>query len=147
MALKSSLLVLAVLAAVAATGAQAQLGRILISGIVPCSNGTLINAAATPVFPNATVQLRCGNRVITSATTNSDGVFAMSLDLISSLLSTLLSSCNLIVNTPLASCNASLSGTGILQSALQLLQGLIGGLIGGILNLAPSNFSFIPQLT
>ncbi|XP_072997700.1 phylloplanin-like [Typha latifolia] len=146
MALKSSLLVFVVIAAVAVTGAQA-LGPVLISGIVPCSNGTSINAAATPVFPNATVQLLCGNEVITSATTNSDGVFAMSLDLIPSPLTTLLSSCNLIVDTPLASCDASLPELGILRSALQLLQDLIGGLVGGILNLVPSNFSFVPQPT
>nr|CAD1828487.1 unnamed protein product [Ananas comosus var. bracteatus] len=113
---------IAVFAGLGAHQAQAQLGRALISGIVPCSTGNLINAATAPVFPNATVQVRCGGNVLASTTTDSNGAFSMSLDLVSSLLSALMNSCNLVVDTPLISCNASLPATGVLQSALQLLK-------------------------
>lgn len=43
---------IAVFAGLGAHQAQAQLGRALISGIVPCSTGNLINAATAPVFPS-----------------------------------------------------------------------------------------------
>ncbi|KAG6670993.1 hypothetical protein I3843_02G046200 [Carya illinoinensis] len=102
-------------------------GRLLdliirIQGTVFCS----INATGTasPVFPNARAQLRCGsgNYVVSSATTNRSGVFVMLLHPLQKLLSSLLSDCNLIVITPLARGNATLpAGVGVLRSPLQFI--------------------------
>ncbi|ONK63335.1 uncharacterized protein A4U43_C07F13990 [Asparagus officinalis] len=50
-----------------------------------------------------------------------------------------------IVTTPLSTCDAPLPTSGLLQSALQLLNGggLIGGLLGLITNIVPSGFSLV----
>ncbi|KAK8916054.1 hypothetical protein KSP39_PZI023067 [Platanthera zijinensis] len=126
--------------------AQAQLlglGQVHINGTVHCSVAT--PTASTPIFPNAVVALQCGSSLISTTITNSNGVFEMSLGLISSLLSTLLSDCKLVVSTPLATCDASLPTAGILQSALQLLSpgSLLAALFGGLLNIIPAGFSLI----
>ena len=62
----------------------------------------------------------------------------MSLGFITSLLSTLLDNCKLVVTTPLSTCDASLPTTGLLESALQLLSG--GGLVGVVI---PSGFNLL----
>ncbi|XP_038976449.1 phylloplanin-like [Phoenix dactylifera] len=144
MALRTFLFAMVLLAGVCAPVAQAQLGRILINGIVPCGNSTKTSTKTTPVFPNALVQLQCGGSVVSSATTNDDGVFTMTLNLLTTLLSTLLSGCNLVVDTPLSNCDASLPSGGILQSALQLLTGgLVGGILGGVINIIPAGFNLV----
>lgn len=135
-------------AALAAPVARAQLlglGKIFINGTVHCSANAA--TATTAVFPNASVQLKCGSGVVAATTTNADGAFGLSLDFVTSLLSAILGGCKVVVTTPLSTCDASLPSTGILQSALQLLNGgaggLIGGLLGAITNLIPSGFSLV----
>ncbi|XP_010921657.1 phylloplanin [Elaeis guineensis] len=144
MALRTFLFAVVLLAGLCAPVAQAQLGRILISGIVPCSNSTKTSTATTPVFPNALVQLQCGGSVVSSATTDDNGVFTMVLNLVTTLLSTLLSGCKLVVGTPLSTCDASLPSDGFLQSALQFITGgLLSGVLGGIFNIIPAGFNLV----
>ncbi|KAG2721423.1 hypothetical protein I3843_02G068100 [Carya illinoinensis] len=155
MASKSAVFVLfLVVVAVAAPTAVAQLGivggllgLIRIQGTVFCSiNGAVaVNGTACPVFPNALVQLRCGSgNVVSSTTTNGSGAFTMLLDPLQTLLSSLLSDCNLVVGTPLATCNAALPGLGVLRSPLQLIGNTIAGLLN-VVNIAPTGFLLVPS--
>ncbi|CAL9094444.1 unnamed protein product, partial [Musa textilis] len=143
MASRASLLPGLMIVAVVAPVAIAQLGNIIVSGTVPCSTSTTTVTAATPVFPNATVLLQCGSNVISSASTNSNGVFTILVNPVGSLL-TLLNSCKLVIPTPLSTCNTLLPSTGILQSLMQLLSnGLLGGILGGNVTLVPTVFTFV----
>ncbi|KAI6693030.1 hypothetical protein NL676_020740 [Syzygium grande] len=120
------------------------LGLIRINGIVPCllsSTTSLINGTI-PVFPNAVVQLKCGGNVVSSATTNQNGVFSILLDPLQYILSTVLNTCQLEVPTPLSSCNSSLPITGVLQSALQFVGNTLQGLLS-IANIVPTGFNLI----
>ncbi|KAL0388803.1 UNVERIFIED_CONTAM: hypothetical protein Sradi_2762100 [Sesamum radiatum] len=146
MALKSLLLFSLLIAGIAVPLAEAQLGGILgpllglfrIQGILYCTpNGNIgVNATATPVFPTAMwwkCGLNCNNKRLWT-------IF-YTLDPVNFLLSTLVSGCKLVVNTPLASCNASLPSVGGLVSNLQF----IGSTLTGLLNvgtLIPSGFQF-----
>ncbi|XP_077239907.1 phylloplanin-like [Tasmannia lanceolata] len=154
MASKSLLFLSLFLVGVAVPMAQAQLGGlggllglINISGTVFCTaNGNMgTNGQATPAFSNALVQLQCGasKTVVSSATTNGSGVFSILLDPITMLLSSLLNNCNLVVNTPLSSCNSALPSTGILQSPLQFVTRTLAGLLS-IVNLGAGGFNFLP---
>ncbi|KAG6671110.1 hypothetical protein I3843_02G046500 [Carya illinoinensis] len=147
MASKSAVFVLLmVVVAVAAPIAVAQLGtvgrlldRIRIQGTVFCS----INATGTasPVLPNARVQLRCGiGDVVSSATTDRFGLFLMQF-LPRQTLSSILAECNLFVITPLARCNAALPGVGVLRSPLQFIGNTTVGPINNI-NIVPTGFVF-----
>ncbi|KAG9443827.1 hypothetical protein H6P81_015167 [Aristolochia fimbriata] len=151
---KSLLLVLLlVILSVTSPPAEAQLGGLLglirVSGTVFCTaNGNMgVNGTSTPVFANAQVQLQCGatKQVVSSTTTDFNGVFSILLDPVTSLLSSLLSDCKLVVATPLSTCNASLPVGGILQSPLQFLGKTLQGLLS-VLNVAPGGFSFLPLL-
>ncbi|XP_030949528.1 phylloplanin-like [Quercus lobata] len=96
---------------------------------VPCSLGA--NVTATPHFPNAQVQLRCGARnVVASTTTNASGVFSFSLDSTQLFLSptVLLNLCNLVVTTPLSTCNSTLPPVGVLESRIQFIRSSVLGL-------------------
>ncbi|CAL9113180.1 unnamed protein product [Musa acuminata var. zebrina] len=154
---------------VLASVALAQQEKIAVIGTVPCSTATAtatVAAKSMPAFPNATVQVQCGSSVIASTTTNSNGAFAMLLSEQTSTVSDLLSSCKLVIPTPVSACDASLRATGNLHSPLQLLSGTDldgllgnksllgdifgkGGLLGGILGgdglpggiLGPSKFT------
>ncbi|XP_030974070.1 phylloplanin-like [Quercus lobata] len=89
---------------------------------VPCSLGA--NVTATPPFPNAQVQLRCGaGNVVASTTTNASGVFSFSLDSTRVFLSAKahLSNCNLVVITPLSTCSSTLPAVGVLESPIQFI--------------------------
>ncbi|KAK1279222.1 hypothetical protein QJS04_geneDACA007224 [Acorus gramineus] len=119
------------------------LGLIRINGTVFCTTDST-TISTTPGFANAQVQLQCGNTVVTSTTTNGSGVFTILLNPLTTLLSSLLNNCNLVVNTPLATCNVGLPTTGILQSPLQLIGRTVSGLLG-IVNLGATGFSFIPS--
>ncbi|GMN62394.1 hypothetical protein TIFTF001_031489 [Ficus carica] len=160
MALKKSLVcVMGVLVAaiVAAPIAEAQLGGIIggvlsnilrIQGTIFCTlNGRIgVNGTSTPVFPNALVQLQCANgNVVSSATTNSSGIFSILLDPLTVLLTSLLQGCRLVVGTPLSSCNSALPSTGGLFSPLQLIGNTLLGLLN-IINIAPAGFLFSPNL-
>ncbi|XP_018825620.1 phylloplanin-like [Juglans regia] len=156
MASKSAVFVLLmVVVAVAAPITVAQLGivgsllgLIRIQGTVFCSiNGAVavINGTACPVFPNALVTLRCGSgNVVSSTTTNGSGVFTILLDPLQTLLSSLLSDCNLVVSTPLATCNAALPGLGVLRSPLLLIGNTIAGLLN-VVNIVPTGFLLVPS--
>ncbi|BAF11986.1 phylloplanin [Oryza sativa Japonica Group] len=117
----------------------------LVTGVVPCSAGSSINAASVPGFPNAAVQLECGGRAVAGATADGSGAFAINLGkLTAATLTPLLNDrCRVVVTTPLAACDASLAGVaGTLAAPVQLLGdggaggggalGGLGGLIGGI---------------
>ncbi|XP_043708239.1 phylloplanin-like [Telopea speciosissima] len=130
-------------------GLRNLLGFTRIQGTVYCTaNGNIgVNGAATTVFSikysNAPVQLQCrGRNVVSSTTTNSSGSFSMKLGATESLLLSLLSNCNIVVNAAPVTCNATLPAGGILQSGLNLVSGVLGGL--GISDLIPAGFSFLP---
>ncbi|KAI9195318.1 hypothetical protein LWI28_013729 [Acer negundo] len=150
--LKSLLFVSLFIALVAAPIAEAQLGLISgllglirIQGTVFCtSNGNMgVNGTETPVFPNALVQLQCGaGNVVSSATTNGSGVFSIVLDPLQFILSSLLTNCNLVVNTPLSNCNSKLPSVGCLLSSLQFIGNTLLGLLN-VANIVPSGFQFL----
>ncbi|KAL3812906.1 hypothetical protein ACJIZ3_014174 [Penstemon smallii] len=153
MALKSLVLLtlLVVAAAIAVPMAQAQLGGLLgpllglvrIQGVLYCTpNGDIgVNGTSTPVFSNALVELQCGGNVVSTATTNLSGIFSILLDPISFVTSTLVSGCELVVNTPLATCNASLPSIGSLESTLQQVGISVLGLLN-VANLIPTGFLY-----
>ncbi|KAL3505713.1 hypothetical protein ACH5RR_031095 [Cinchona calisaya] len=124
------------------------LGSINVKGVVFCTlDGNIgINGTSTPIFPNALVQLQCGNgNVVTTTTTNSAGIFSFALDPLQNILSSLITSCGVVVKTPLSTCNVSLPSIGGLQSPLQYVGNTILGLLN-IANLIPSGFRLIPGL-
>ncbi|XP_055815204.1 phylloplanin-like [Solanum dulcamara] len=125
------------------------LGLIRIDGVLFCSlNGKIdvINGTTTPIFPNASVQLQCGaGNVVSSTTTNESGVFSLALDPLQNILSSLLSNCNIVVTSPLSTCNARLPSVGLLQSALQLVGKSSVGLLR-IVNLGANAFQLMPNL-
>uniref|UniRef100_A0ACD5YMA7 Uncharacterized protein n=1 Tax=Avena sativa TaxID=4498 RepID=A0ACD5YMA7_AVESA len=171
MAATKSLLLAALLVLVtvglAPHGAEANKAPLaLIAGVVPCSAGTSINAAAVPAFPNAAVQLVCGGKVLASTKADHSGAFTMNLGTVTtSLLAPLLGNqCKVVVVTRLAACDASLATvTGTLAAPVQLLGDsgsgsgglgglggligligqIVGGLLGGILNIIPLPFSVV----
>ncbi|GFQ05914.1 phylloplanin [Phtheirospermum japonicum] len=155
MALKSILVFSLLIASIAMPLAEAQLGGILgpligllrIQGVLYCTpNGNIgVNGTTTPVFPNALVQLQCGGNVVSTSTTNGSGMFSILLDPMNFLLSTLVSGCKLVVNTPLASCNANLPSVGGLVSNVQFIGNTLTGLLN-IANLIPSGFQFNANL-
>jgi len=142
---------------------------VVISGTVPCSTGSNINVASAAPFPNANVQVLCNGNAMAGATATTDmtGKFLMSLpgarkEMLTAIVA---NQCKLVVNTPLAACDASLAGAaGTLASPLKLLGistgsdggdlggilggiigaiiGIINGLVGGIINLAAQDFTF-----
>lgn len=79
--------------------------------------------------------------MVSTAITNGSGLFSILLDPLSFVMSTLVSGCKLVVNTPLASCNATLPSVGGLFSNLQFLGNTITGLLN-VGNLIPSGFQF-----
>ncbi|KAM3296497.1 hypothetical protein ACQJBY_038706 [Aegilops geniculata] len=157
MATKSLLLAAVLVLAVSLAEAGKHPPLVIVSGIVPCSAGNSINAAAAPPFPNAAVRLVCGRNVMASMTADLTGAYTMNMGwATSSLLAPLLrNQCKVVVVTPLAACNASLASvTRTLAAPVQLLDigsdspaigivGLIGGIDGGILNVIPLTFSVV----
>ncbi|KAJ1699357.1 hypothetical protein LUZ63_007869 [Rhynchospora breviuscula] len=141
------LLAMLVFAGVVMPIAHAQLGGLLggilssvlsVNGVVPCSiGGDSSNSSTTSVFPNAGVQLKCGDNVVGSTTTNSNGAFSI-VGLLT--LVNLLGSCKIIVTTPLASCNVSLP-TGFLTAPLDPISNLLG-----IIKLVPGVFSLVQNI-
>ncbi|GJN07920.1 hypothetical protein PR202_ga25793 [Eleusine coracana subsp. coracana] len=158
MAPKSSVLVALLLLLVATIGTASGnvvSATVVVSGKVPCSNGTNIDVASVPAFPSkgpshsrpsrlntlisdATVQLVCSGSVLASATTNANGSFGINvqlsniLSLVNLLPALLGNQCNVVVTTPLVACNASLANvTGTLAAPLQLL-GSTGSVLGGV---------------
>ncbi|MED6108045.1 hypothetical protein PIB30_019821 [Stylosanthes scabra] len=126
------------------------LGSATIQGTVLCTlnmkDNIDDNGDGAPVFSNAQVQLMCGGKVLSNATTNDDGKFSMKTDsLESSLLydlSSMLNGCNLMVPTPLSDCNSNLPSAGSLLSTLRFL-----GITNSVANITPSGFHFVPSST
>ncbi|KAE8708798.1 Late embryoproteinsis abundant protein Lea5-D [Hibiscus syriacus] len=154
MAMKTLVFVCVLVAAMAlgAPMAEAQLGGLIsgllglikIQGTLFCSfDGNMgANGTATPVFPNALVQLQCGGSVVSSSTTNGNGIFSILLDPMQFLVPSLLNNCNLAVKTPLSNCNASLPSVGALFSNLQLVGNTLIGLLN-ITNIVPVGFGLL----
>ncbi|KAL0414752.1 UNVERIFIED_CONTAM: hypothetical protein Sradi_1676900 [Sesamum radiatum] len=136
MALKSLVLVSLLVAAVAAPMAQAQItasthgptfGVVHADISLYCTPDGNIGplGEATPPFPNAMVQLQCGDgTIVATATTNSFGIAYLHSGPIPlfPFFPQLESDCKLIVNTTLSTCNSSLPSTGCLQSALAFIE-------------------------
>ncbi|CAN4106235.1 unnamed protein product [Withania somnifera] len=99
------------------------LDLIHLDGVLYCSlNGKsdVINGISTPIFP------------MSSTTTNGLGVFSLVLDPIQNILSSLPSNRNLVVTTPLSTCNATLPSVGVLRSPLRF----VGKTLVGVLSLS-----------
>ncbi|KAK4797613.1 hypothetical protein SAY86_029939 [Trapa natans] len=127
--------------------ADAQFLRLVsINGVLFCSANGSVTGSPTPVFINATVQLQCvPGTVVSTSVTNGSGAFSFLLNPLQLLLSTLLGTCRLRVATPLTACNATLSPTGVLTSALQLSGNIIAGLVN-ITQLVPSGFHLVNNI-
>ena len=97
-----------------------------------------LTPSCTAVAADADVELRCAGKVVAGATTNTNGSFAMELDM-TSALAAFIGGCTLVVDTPLVKCNADLTDVGSLVSHLQ---GPLTRLLGGIFHLFPAGFSF-----
>ncbi|PNY10747.1 phylloplanin-like protein [Trifolium pratense] len=119
------------------------LGSANIKGTVLCTSKDNVGAA-TPGFSNAQVQLQCGGNMVSNATTDNNGKFSMMMDnpLLYDL-SSLLTSCNLMVPTPLSNCNTKLPSAGGLISTLKYV-GISHIGTQTLANIAPSGFHFIP---
>uniref|UniRef100_A0A0D9VTV3 Phylloplanin n=1 Tax=Leersia perrieri TaxID=77586 RepID=A0A0D9VTV3_9ORYZ len=153
---------------VAPHGADAAAARAvtgLVTGLVPCSTGSSINAASVPPFPNAGVQMVCGGRAVGSATADGTGAFTINMGPLNAtmLMAMVGNQCKVVVTTPLAACDASLAGVaGTLMAPVQLLGGtsgtgglgglgsiinlvvqILSGLLGNILNIVPLPFSLV----
>ncbi|XP_066395508.1 phylloplanin-like [Miscanthus floridulus] len=136
MACKRLLLVIGVVAAASAVASGAlplQPARIqadvVVTGFVPCNNGTSMRTGSAPGFPGALVELQCtgagsAGALAANATTDGKGWFRMAVNT-TVAPSSVASSCGLVVGTPLAACNAALPATGALHSGLRLLVSMV----------------------
>ncbi|CAA2968157.1 Hypothetical predicted protein [Olea europaea subsp. europaea] len=133
MALKTLLMFLSVsIMATSFSEAQNPLGIVHVNGTLYCTINGGSNGPATPVFTSASVQLECqpANLVVTSSvTTNAAGRYDVTALPGNATLNAILSSCNLVVNTPLSSCNANLPSTGPLISPLQFVKTVPAGFL------------------
>nr|AFK42814.1 unknown [Lotus japonicus] len=121
------------------------LGSVNIRGTVSCTSNDNNAAAAIPGFSNAQVQLQCGEKVFSDATTDGDGMFSMMVNPLLYDLSSLLSGCNLVIPTPLSKCNSNLPSIGGLISTLRYV-GLSHVGTETIANMEPSGFHFKPSV-
>ncbi|KAK3005356.1 hypothetical protein RJ639_015873 [Escallonia herrerae] len=97
------------------------------------------HARSCNISADALVQLGCGGPVVANAATNRSGFFSIVLNPSPFPLSNVLSRCNLVVNTPLSTCNATLPAVGRLLSPLQLVGSTLIGLLN-VTNLIPAGF-------
>nr|XP_009790665.1 PREDICTED: phylloplanin-like [Nicotiana sylvestris] len=141
MASSKNFLIFLLAALIATPAAFAILDPTLVSThiseqLVFCSvNGNLdVINGLTP--PNASVQLRCGaTNVISSTITNGSGAFSFVVNTFPLL------NCNLVVATPLSTCNATLRFVVRLASSLRLVNITLGSCTGLIrVGLAPTGF-------
>ncbi|XP_027902815.1 phylloplanin-like isoform X2 [Vigna unguiculata] len=117
-----------------------------IQGTVFCSSkdNVAVKAPSNPVFPNAEVQLVCGEKEFSSARTNDDGKFSIMMDPLLLDVSSLLNGCNLVVPTPLSNCNTNLPSSGTLISTLNFA-GINRLATPIIANIIPSGFHYVPS--
>ncbi|CAL5084666.1 unnamed protein product [Urochloa decumbens] len=102
---------------------------VIVMGFVPCNNGTSMRTGSAPGFAGAVVQLQCaaddgGAGLAANATTDGKGRFRMALNT-TVAPSSVASRCDLVVGTPLASCNAALPAAGTLHSNLRLIASMV----------------------
>ncbi|PUZ73350.1 hypothetical protein GQ55_2G467800 [Panicum hallii var. hallii] len=99
---------------------------VVVMGFVPCNNGTSMRTGSAPGFAGAVVQLRCtdGADLSANATTDGKGRFRMAVNT-TVAPSSVAGHCELVVGTPLASCNATLPASGTLRSGLRLLVSMV----------------------
>ncbi|KAK3017963.1 hypothetical protein RJ639_002720 [Escallonia herrerae] len=100
---------------------------------------SVTHARSCNISADALVQLGCGGPVVANATTNGSGFFSVVLNPPPFHLSTVLSSCNLVVNTPLSTRDTALPVVGSLLSPLQLNGSTFIGLVR-VTNLIPAGF-------
>ncbi|KAJ0728662.1 putative phylloplanin [Helianthus annuus] len=138
MAMKFIILITVFIVVLGASQTKAQLppislnrdGLINVSGIIYCSvNSTIVvnGSNPTPTFPNALVLLVCGENLIGSTMTNGIGAFNITLRGSPLLVTTLLSSCKVVLATPPSNCNATLPA-----KPLQASLGYVGSNIVGL---------------
>ncbi|XP_047155689.1 phylloplanin-like [Vigna umbellata] len=148
MGLKHSIMFL-LIAAMAIPQTKAQLGFLSgllgsvsnIQGTVFCTSkdNVSVKAPSNPVFPDAEVQLVCGEKEFSKATTNADGKFSITMDPLLLDISSLLNGCNLVVDTPLSNCNTKLPSSGTLISNLSIVA------TPTIAKIIPSGFHYVPS--
>ncbi|CAL5071197.1 unnamed protein product [Urochloa decumbens] len=100
---------------------------VIVMGFVPCNNGTSMRTGSAPGFAGAVVQLQCAaddGGLAANATTDGKGRFRMALNT-TVAPSSVASQCELVVGTPLASCNAALPAAGMLRSGLRLIASMV----------------------
>ena len=124
---------------------------VVVMGFVPCNNGTSMRAGSAPGFAGsqpftcfwigarsicfwiamacagAVVQLRCTDAaadLAANATADGKGRFRMAVNT-TVAPSSVAGHCELVVGTPLASCNATLPTSGTLRSGLRLLVSMV----------------------
>ncbi|KAJ1292398.1 hypothetical protein BS78_02G388100 [Paspalum vaginatum] len=124
-------IVVAVASALASGAPPVQPPRIqadvVVMGFVPCNDGASMRTGSAPGFPGALVQLQCtadGAALAANATTDSKGWFRMAVNT-TVALSSVAGRCGLVVDTPLAACNATLPAAGTLRSGLRLLVSMV----------------------
>lgn len=85
-----------------------------------------VTVLVTMARAGAVVQLQCtdGADLAANATTDGKGRFRMAVNT-TVAPSSVASYCDLVVDTPLASCNPALPATGMLQSDLRLLVSMV----------------------
>jgi len=93
---------------------------------------------------DAEVQLVCGEKEFSKATTNDGGNFSMMMDPLLLDLSSLLNGCNLVVATPLCNCNTNLPSSGTLISTLNFV-GINRVATQTIAKIIPSGFHYVPS--
>ncbi|KAK4587065.1 hypothetical protein RGQ29_023979 [Quercus rubra] len=125
------------------TSVEVQVGPSFVPCSINCSLG--VNVTATPAFPNAQVQLQCGAIAVATTTTNASGVFSFSLDFTQVFLSARvgLSNCNLVVITPLSTCNPTLPPVGVLTSSIVFVRTDVLG-VRVVLIFRAVGFRYIP---
>ncbi|KAJ0602910.1 putative phylloplanin [Helianthus annuus] len=151
MAMKSITLITVLVVVLAATQAKAQrlpaIRLFNITGNVFCSvNGSIaVNGTGIipPPFPNALVQLSCNGILRGLAITNRAGTFNIVVSPIQVSLNNLLSSCRLVVATPLSNCNVTLPSNGTLQAPIQLAGTTVIGLLINITQFVAGVFRLI----
>ncbi|WVZ67052.1 hypothetical protein U9M48_016191 [Paspalum notatum var. saurae] len=104
---------------------------VVVMGFVPCNNGASMRTGSAPGFPGALVQLQCTAEsdggalaVAANATTDGKGWFRMAVNT-TVAPSSVAGRCGLVVDTPLAACNATLPAAGTLRSGLRLLASMV----------------------
>ncbi|CAN6169231.1 unnamed protein product [Urochloa humidicola] len=110
---------------------------VVVMGFVPCNNGTSMRTGSAPGFAGAVLQLQCADLLAANATTDGKGTFRMAVNT-TVAPSSVASRCDLVVATPLASCNATFPATGTLRSDLRLIVSMV---------FFPRGFSYVAAST